>query len=99
MRKKKPKKPTKADLERKHFKERMKERHGIDVSNNLYNKIIRSINGNGDDVEVKFVKKSTLRTSVWSIKLGDEDVIAVYDRKRRQLVTALPKNCHERNML
>ena len=72
-----------------HAKRRFLERAGIDFSKHLNEVFCRYIHTK-DSPNAKFVKKPTLRVSIWDITHEGKVYRCVYDKKRKQIVTLLP---------
>lgn len=89
--------------QRLHFKKRMKQRYGIEVNKAMYNAFIKAIQTNSRvEFEYKghrlciaafFEKKTSNRASVFRIRFGgyEGQIPVVYDKIRKELVTALPE--------
>ena len=71
---------------RQHFKRRMKERYGIEVSKKDMKEIIRMLN------DRTFVKSKSNSRKVHRINFKGKEVLVVYDKNRKVLVTALENN-------
>jgi hypothetical protein len=83
--------------ERNHFKERVKERFGIEINHELRSKIVSSILDHMEIGEVKttFIVKLTNRRSVYLIEINKLNFTAIYDKDRHELITCMPKNSPE----
>lgn len=79
---------SKKESERIHFKQRLLERYGILISDTSVNKLCQEIR------ECKYVcvEKQSNRLKKYILTIKDTEVIAIYDKKRGMLVTALPKH-------
>lgn len=76
---------TKKKAEQKHAMMRFAERAGIHFSkrtNELFCRMIRS-------GQATFLKRTSLRVTLWNIEYKDKQYECVYDKKRKQIVTVL----------
>lgn len=80
------KRTNKKYAQRIHAKSRAKERYGIDFTAQKRNEIIKMIKHD----HVVSRKKQTNRTSIITIRYGDQLIKLVYDKSRKEIVTFLP---------
>ncbi len=76
---------SKAKSQTKHFKRRLRERFGVNVSKHKLKQIIQKIQ-KGDAV---FIRRQSLRTTIWEVEVEGEVARVVYDAKRHTVVTAM----------
>jgi len=81
---------NKANAQKSHFSRRLKERYGIDLTQNMWESIISAIRKDKENA-VHLEMRSNTR-SVWSVVFQDEELFVVYDKSRNTLATALPKD-------
>ena len=77
---------SKNKAERLHFKKRMSERYGLDISRENIVRIVKIIQRNQS---IFTIKQSNTR-SIHFISYADRVIPMVYDKLRKELVTALP---------
>ena len=65
----------------------MHERHGVELTREVEADIIDQIKS-GNAV---FIEKQSLRVSMYKIKVDEKEITILYDKKRRQIITAIPK--------
>ena len=94
--------PNKANCQKNHFKNRLKERYGLTINNDGYNAIIRAIhtgekqnvsfNGHNVAVVASFRAKQSNRLSVYALLLSniEGEIPMIYDKERKTLVTTHP---------
>jgi ribosomal protein L2 len=76
---------TKAQSQTVHFKRRSSERLGIDLNRHVRRELINKIQrGN-----LKFIKKQSLRVSIFEAEIEGKICHLVYDKNRKKLVTVL----------
>ena len=85
---------SKEQQEKKHFKKRVFERYDIKLNDGEYDYLVSKIRNN-DKTIVKFLTKQTNRCTVHLITYKGLEIVAVYDKLRKQLITALPQHCKE----
>lgn len=83
---------TKKENERKHAKFRIAARFGIVLNHNGYKEIIKMIQAG----QTKKVGQTSDNRPWHQITYQDKTFIVVYDRKRKEIVTALPLDYLER---
>lgn len=86
----------KKETERKHFKRRVFERYDITINDGEYDFLVSKIKKN-DKTFVKFLTKQTNRVSIQLITYKNKEIVVVYDKLRKQLVSALPPECKDVN--
>jgi hypothetical protein len=80
------KRQDKAITLRRHFKNRLLERYGIQATNEDIKKYVQMIQeGRG-----RIVMKQSLRVSVWDLFINEKTLRVAYDKNRKELITALP---------
>lgn len=81
---------SKSTNEQLHFKRRMKERFNIDVSDELYNQMILTIQSklSEPNIQAEHVAKESNNRMMYQMKYNDISFTAIYDKKRHKLVTA-----------
>ena len=67
-----------------HAKQRVKERFGIDITSEDYDRMVAMINETG---EAKFVKKLTNTRALFLIPYMDKEYYAIYNNKSKRIVT------------
>ena len=78
---------NKAKAERIHARRRALERYGVEMGPATRRRIVSAIQ-RGD---ATFVRRRSLRVSIFDVALGDvAPMRVVYDRKRKELITVLP---------
>ena len=80
-------KKTKRESEREHFRQRLYERYGLLISNESVNKLCQQIKNS----QFTILEKQTNRIRKYLMVVNVIEVVAIYDRQRGMLVTALPK--------
>ena len=80
-------KKSKAKNQRAHAKRRLRERHGILAHNDTRKVLIKAV----QDQEAKLIERQSNRVTVWEHVVGGELFRFVYDKKRKEIVTFLPK--------
>ena len=80
-------KMTKAQSERVHFKRRLRERYGMHINRHEYRNIVNRVKSGMSSC---ILVQSNTR-SVHRIPYKDREIIAVYDKQRGELITALPE--------
>ena len=79
--------PSKSKRQKKHFKFRCLQRHGLVITNQQYTKLIENIQiGNAE-----FIEKQSNRVSVFRVKIDEKNFRVIYDKQRKTLVSALPE--------
>lgn len=84
----KPRRVTKTEAQRIHFKRRFLERHGITLNRHDIRHIAASLR----DGKGKLISKQTNRVSIVAINFREEEYVIIYDRQRQTPVTVLPKD-------
>ena len=84
------KRKLKKKCQMKHAKVRFRERFGLELNNELHDKFVRSIQLGFPYAE--FLKKQTNRITIWKILYNGNYIVLVYDKNRKQIVTAIPDN-------
>lgn len=77
-------KNAKREVLKKHARKRLRQRFGIDGAG--VSEAIRLIQTG----KAEFIKRQSLRVTIWAIQLDGKEVIAVYDKVRNTIVTFLP---------
>jgi hypothetical protein len=67
---------------------RIKERYGIEANSSMIKFMITLIQKN----KAEFVTKISLSRSLWKVPIADNNVLVIYDKNRKYLITALPAN-------
>lgn len=83
----------KARAQRKHAKARALERFDLEVTDRDLGEMVRQIQSG----EAQFVRKQSLRVSVFKVVVQDKPLIAVYDKKRNTIATVYPIQWEEHN--
>lgn len=78
--------PSKTKSQRTHFRRRAAERYDIDVTNGDVASAIRKIQSG----KARFIRRTSLRATVWELPVAGIPCRVVYDNKRKTLITALP---------
>jgi hypothetical protein len=76
---------SKKKAQRSHFRRRCAERIGVYASKRLNDKIVKDIQSG----RARFVKRSSLRVTIWHVDIGGQPVEVVYDKQRKVIVTVL----------
>jgi hypothetical protein len=77
---------SKAAAQRKHAKRRAFERLGLDVGQRTLDAMVSDIqSGNA-----KFLRRQSLRITVWKVECQERPCAAVYDKDRKTIVTVMP---------
>lgn len=71
--------------QRFHAAERADSRFGIHYNRHVRREIIKQIQSQ----KATFIDKQSLRLSRWLVKVEDQDVVVVYDKNRKEVVTFL----------
>jgi len=81
--------------QRKHARNRLLERYGIEATTAFLKSLISYIkNGRqsyADGTTVSLLERQSLRVAKYQIVHDGNEYLVVYDRKRQELVTFLPK--------
>lgn len=80
---------SKKAAQNKHAKKRAEERFGLKLNKTDIRQIVSCIQEKRDSVT--FVKTISNRISVWRVALNDAIALALYDKKRKNIVTFLPE--------
>ena len=75
--------------ERIHTKRRLQERYGLDLNRHELRKLVIQI----QDATAEFLETQTNRISLWRVKHDEVSIDVVYDKKRGEIITALPFDC------
>lgn len=78
--------PSKSTNQKRHARRRAAERYDLDLHQDAQQKIIRAIQGG----EAKFIRRQSLRVTVWEVEFEGRKLPVVYDRKRKTIATVLP---------
>ena len=70
-----------------HFKKRLKERFGLQITDEEIQLLIDRIQSK----QATFIERRSRRTSKFEVELNNNSYIVVYDKKRKTLITALFK--------
>ena len=70
-----------------HVKKRFLERFGVSLSNEDLNSMIEKIQGQ----TAVFIKKTSLRVTIWQVPLHGRLYEVVYDKRTKTIVTVLPE--------
>jgi hypothetical protein len=79
---------SKAEAQRIHARRRFHQRFRIEFTMELHHDIVEMIRHN--DRRARFVKRKSLRVSLWEVEVSDFRYRIAYDRKRGTIVTVLP---------
>lgn len=82
------KRVTKAKAQKVHFKNRVKQRYGLEINRLHRIEMIKMIH----EGKVKFLEHQSRRVSKFQINFNGVNMIVIYDKYRKTLVTALPLN-------
>lgn len=82
---------SKARAQRAHAQRRLRERYGIEATRTVYTRIIDQIQAGLS----AFVERQSWRRSVHVVEVEGQTIAVVYDRKRKELCTALPPDAVE----
>lgn len=85
---------SKRDSQKSHFRRRVYERYGLTINEGEYNFLVSCIKSNKKDV-VQFLMRQSNRITVHLLTYKDIQVVGVYDKIRKSLVTALPIVCKD----
>lgn len=77
----------KEEAQKRHGKNRAKERFDIDLSDEDLARIIAQIKRG----ESEFVRRQSERLTLHRVVVGESNPVVVYDRKRKTIVTFLPE--------
>jgi hypothetical protein len=66
-----------------HFSRRAIQRHGITAGENTQSEIIKQIQSG----KATFIKRQSLRVTIWEVEVRGQKIKAVYDKDRKQVVT------------
>jgi len=89
---------NKKQSEKNHFKRRVFERYDISLNDGEYDFLVNKVKTNDKSI-VKFLMKQTNRVTVHLISFKNQEIVSVYDKLRKQLVTALPCECKDINKI
>ena len=82
---------NKSRAQRSHAKRRFYERFGILLNRKDRQNLINQIQGN----RAKFVEKESNRVSLWDVMVKGKIIRVVYDKDRKNIVTALPQEADD----
>lgn len=74
--------------ERIHSKRRAYERYGVELTSNLRDKLRGKIKRS----EGTFLRKQSLRVSIWEVSDGNITYRVAYDKKRSEIITFLTRD-------
>lgn len=80
---------TKKDNQIAHAKKRAAERYGLVLNRREYMEVVNLI----QDGKAQFMYRTSNRLAVFSLTYMETDVVVVYDKQRKTVVTFLPKEC------
>ena len=89
---------SKKDSQRSHFKRRTFERYDIKINDSEYDYLVSRIKQNDKNI-VHFLLKQSNRISIHILKYKALEIVAVYDKMRKALVTCLPSECCDINKI
>jgi len=76
----------------KHAKKRAQERYGVSLSKQDMKEIAGWIRHN----KARHIHTKSLTKAIWAVEIRGEEIIVLYDRKKRIVVTVLPSEVEER---
>lgn len=79
--------PSKKLAQRIHAKKRLEERYGLTVNRKELREIISLIQGGN----ACFLERKSTRVTKWQLQYKGRDIIALYDKNRKNLITVLPQ--------
>ena len=79
---------NKSYAERVHFKQRLRERYGIHCNQDMYRSFVGQVVRGASTL---IIKQSNTR-SIHEIRHAGKPIWVVYDKKRKELCTAIPYN-------
>lgn len=79
---------SKAQTQRRHAIRRAHERHGLQLTRQDLNDIVRQIQSD----KATFVERQSLRVSLFDVVVHERSVRVVYDRQRKTIVSFLPES-------
>ncbi len=74
-----------------HAKRQALARYGIDLKNEELRHLVNIIRMGG----AEFIERKSLRVSCWRVAYRGFNMVVLYDRSRRSIVTFLPADCWE----
>jgi hypothetical protein len=74
---------SKAKAQKRHALHRSVERFGVAFD---FDEAIRKIQAG----KAQFVRRQSLRVTMWKVEMAGKEVIAVYDKQRKTIVTVMP---------
>lgn len=91
---------TKKLAERVHAQARLEELYGISLSGKEYKAVIRSISeSTRTNPTARLIERTSQRVSVWEVPYNGQFLKAVYDGKRKEIITfKQSQNNHEQLM-
>jgi hypothetical protein len=79
---------TKAQSERIHTKRRAAQRFGLRLTREDLNGLVAQIQRNSPSAT--FLERQSVSKSLWEVDLRGQRAVAVYDKKRKTIVTVWP---------
>jgi hypothetical protein len=89
---------SKRDTQKSHFRRRVYERYSISINEGEYDFLVSKVRKNDKEI-VTFLMKQSNRITVHLIRYKDTEIVAVYDKLRKALVTALPATCRDTSQI
>ena len=90
-------KNSKAKAQTHHARKRFVERYNIEFTNDLQNELIGLVQGRlGSSAIIKFSTKQSCRVTDYVIEREGTHLRFLYDRQRKNIVSALPLGDYER---
>ena len=83
---------SKGSAQRSHFKKRIFERYNYKLNDEEYNYLVSRFTQN-DKTAIKFLFKQSNRISIHVLLYKTLEIVTVYDKIRKTLVTCLPNEC------
>ena len=81
----------KKKAQRVHCRRRFFERYGMNMTNALHDQFVKTIQSG----EARFIRKSSLRVSIFGIDHDGREIIVAYDKHRKQLASTLPEGSED----
>ncbi len=82
---------TKKQSERAHAQRRLVERYGISLSGREYKNVVRLIaNSTRTNPTARLIEQQSQRVSVWEVSWQGNNLVAVFDKFRQEIITFLP---------
>lgn len=89
---------SKRDAQKSHFRRRVYERYSLSINEGEYDLLVSKIRKNDKEV-VTFLVKQSNRLTVHLLFYRNIEIVTVYDKLRKTLVTALPPECKNVNQI